>query len=170
MLQRGGGRLELYRLKDGGSIPSEVWSPRQRPRQRPSSDAQCVRSPMRHVHSLPCYESPVCLASSQRSSLLLPLAPCFVLLAWRQSGPVFPVVVGGVFAIGSLPSRRPLPHAHNAACICRVKASSPNAARSAQKEPIPPTNRWEREGLPWLESDQDSSHPQLHQSRSRLQL
>jgi hypothetical protein len=103
---------------------------------------------------LPCYESPVRLASSQRSSLLPFLAPCFVLLAWRMSWPVF-----------SLPSRRPLPHAHNAACLRRVKASSPNAAWSVQKESVPPINRWGREGLPWLEPDQDSSHPQLHQSR-----
>jgi hypothetical protein len=128
---------------------------------------------MHSVSSLPCATPTPCLAtsrqslaSSQRSSLLLPLAPCFALLAWRQSGPAFPVVVGGVFAIGSVLSRRPLPHAHNAVCLRRVKASSPNAARSVQKEPGPPTNRWERKGLPRLESDQDSSHPQLHQSRS----
>jgi hypothetical protein len=95
----------------------------------------------------------------QRSSLLLPHAPCFVLLAWHQSGPVFPVVVGGVFAVGSLPLRRRLPHVHNAACLRRVKASSPNAARSVQKEPVPPTSRWGREGLPWLEPAQDNSHP-----------
>jgi hypothetical protein len=77
---------------------------------------------------------------------------CSLLRATRLApvGPVFPVVVGGVFAIGSLPSRRSLPHAHNAVYLRRVKASSPNVARLVQKEPSPPVNRWGREGLPWL--------------------
>ena len=72
---------------------------------------------------------------------------CSLLRATRLApvGSVFPVVVvGGVFAIGSLPSRRSLPHAHNAVYLRRVKASSPNVARLVQKEPSPPVNRWGR--------------------------
>jgi hypothetical protein len=94
---------------------------------------------MHHVYSLPCYELLVPLASSQRLSLLLSLAPCLVLLAWRQPGPVFPVVTTSAFAIRSTPLRRPLSHAHDAACLCRMKVSSPDTVRLVQKELTPRT-------------------------------
>ena len=87
---------------------------------------------MRHVHSLPCYESPVRLASSQRSSLLLApcsllLAPCSLLRATR---------LAPVMTCFSCRCRRCLrywiPTLEKTSPPCpqcrRVKASSPNAA------------------------------------------
>ena len=59
----------FYRLKDDGAYPLGGLEPQDSGLDSgldsgPPNDAQYVKSSMRHVHSLPCYESPVCLASS----------------------------------------------------------------------------------------------------------
>jgi hypothetical protein len=63
-LQLGRGCLAFYRHKT--VVFSEFMRVRQRP--RPPA-AHSARFPIRHIHSPPCCESPIHLASPQRSSL-----------------------------------------------------------------------------------------------------
>ena len=140
-LARRGSPEALY-TQNCGLSPRRFGTPQTAASTAAPSHAQCVGSPICHVYSLPYYESLVPLASSQRFHASVSCS----LLRTTRLAPVracFPVVTGDVFAIRSLPSRRPLPHAHNTACLRRVKASSPNVVRLVQKELIPPTNRLE---------------------------
>jgi hypothetical protein len=83
----------------GSFIDTRPWSsrwfesPDSRSGKRPPV-AHIVGSPMRHVHSLLCYESPAHLASTQRPSLLL--AACYLL--GRVSRSAFPVAIGDISA------------------------------------------------------------------------
>ena len=116
----------------GSFINTQPWSyrrfesPDSRPEERPPV-AQC-RVSHALLHSLPCYESPAHLASTQRPSLLL--AVCYVL--GRVSRSAFLVVVGDVSAVGCLPGRVHLLYSHNTAferwswnaiCVCEDSPS-----------------------------------------------
>ena len=153
-LARGGLPGAFIDSKTTGPIPSEVWSPKTAALTAASTAApqRCTVCQVFHApRPLPALLRVASLSSFVLKIILSP-APYSLLRATHLApvGPIFPVVVGGILATGSLLSRRPLLDAYNAVCLRRVKASSPNAARSVQKEPSPPTDRWGREGLPWL--------------------
>ena len=124
-----GDRRELYRHPT--VVFSVVWRPRQRP------VVHNVGSPMRQVHSLPCYESPAHLVSFQRPSLLVTV--CYLL--GRVSRSALSVAVGDVFAVGCFAGGVHLLYSHNAAlgrrswnaiCVRRVKFRLPYSPVAAE--------------------------------------
>jgi hypothetical protein len=101
--------------------------------------AHNVGFPMRHVHSLPCYESPAHLASSRRSFLLLTV--CYLLSV--SQGLLFQSLLMTSSLVDAFPGRVHLQHSHNAACVRRVKLHlpySPVAAEIAYSS----ANQWNR--------------------------
>ena len=97
-------------LDVGGTAPSFIGmrrrsprrskAPRQRPRWRRPPRLTLSGLPCVTTHSLPCYESPVRLASPQRLSL----PPCSAPITACCS----PVLLGGAFAVGCHPRKDPL--------------------------------------------------------------
>ena len=169
----------LQQRGSGSFIDTRPWSsrwfesPDSRSGKRPPV-AHIVGSPMRHVHSLLCYESPAHLASTQRPSLLL--AACYLLD--RVSRSAFPVAVGDVSADAfppveyiscTLTTSRLNGGAGTPICVRRVKLRLPYSPVAAEIGNSSAESMGER--LAWFEANlQDSSNPTSTKYRRKPRL